>query len=220
MLADCCSSREAVISRTSFCFDWPRAYSLLLTPTAFDEPVFRRPVVCVAYVACAATATSNHPFKLLIPVLRVLRLLHELPLLRVRPLRRLPLPLPLLLLLPVLLLRLLATCGLAQRGGEPRRWAVESSRHGKKYRSEHAHSIGGSEGDSWLSSAVCPYGRPTVRRQGTVSCSVRVAAADRVRPIVAAEQHIRIGAFFDRRFAQFAEGRDEALPRRGPACFS
>lgn len=77
MLADCCSSREAVISRTSFCFDWPRAYSLLLTPTAFDEPVFRLPVVCVAYVACAATATSNHPFKLLIPVLRVLRLLHD-----------------------------------------------------------------------------------------------------------------------------------------------
>jgi hypothetical protein len=92
MLADCCSSREAVISKSSFCFDWPRAYSLLLTPTAFDEPVFRLPVVraaCVACVACVATATatSNRQFKLLIPLLRVLRLLHRLPLLRLLLLR-------------------------------------------------------------------------------------------------------------------------------------
>jgi hypothetical protein len=81
MLADCCSSREALISKMSFRFNWSRAYSLLLTPTAFDEPVFRLPVACVAI------AISNCQFKLLIPLLRVVRLLHRLPLLRVLPLR-------------------------------------------------------------------------------------------------------------------------------------
>jgi hypothetical protein len=87
MLADCCSSREALISKTSFRFNWSRAYSLLLTPTAFDEPVFRLPVACVACVACVAIAISNCQFKLLIPLLRVPRFLHRLPLLRVLPLR-------------------------------------------------------------------------------------------------------------------------------------
>lgn len=52
---------KLVISKTSFRFNWSRAYSLLLTPTAFDEPVFRLPVACVA---CIATATSNCQFKL------------------------------------------------------------------------------------------------------------------------------------------------------------
>lgn len=225
------SSREAVIGERLFCFDWPRAYSLLLTPTAFKKTVNR----------------------LLLPVLLLL--------LRLRLRLRKRLLLRELLLLREstatsktychcncdwnfkLLLQTAdpattraactsctATCHFDHydcscfRYGYFDCWQpavmhdaegnrvdglVVPSLHEKKYRSEAAHSIGGSEGDSRPSSPVCPHarGKHVSRR-----CSVRVAPAQRMRTIVAAEQHIGIGAVFDGRLTQLAERRDEALP--------
>src|ERR1700761_4225889 len=57
-------------------------------------------------------------------------------------------------------------------------------------------------------------------RESRLSRSPRVARAQRLRMRVTAEQHVRVRTFFDGRFAQLAEGRDEAVPRRGPAGFS
>jgi hypothetical protein len=50
--------------------------------------------------------------------------------------------------------------------------------------------------------------------------SRRVTCPHHPRIRVDAEQHVRIGAVFDGRFAQLAEGRNEAVPRRRPAGFS
>ncbi|CAD6523970.1 hypothetical protein LMG24235_01729 [Paraburkholderia sabiae] len=238
------SSREAVIGERLFCFDWPRAYSLLLTPTAFKKTVNR----------------------LLLPVLllrlrkRKRLLLRELLLLRestatsktdcenrLQKLNTKPtsttdchcncdwnFKLRLQTADPATTRAACTSCTatchfdhydcscfrygyfdcwqpavMHDAEGNRVDGLVVPSLHEKKYRSEAAHSIGGSEGDSRPSSPVCPHarGRHVSRR-----CSVRVAAAQRMRTIVAAEQHIGIGAVFDGRLTQFAERRDEALP--------